>query len=130
MCRIPRVQPLLHEEVWCHRPVYTCFLRPTCLVAVHPRLVKRTGVAYFSNLSDQRLYRPPVDGSGAPAAITPDIVVPLPGGDGGRRPWLCDCRPSLHSTHGRSDSGLSAGRPSDQRARAAVRPGTEAWPTE
>ena len=33
------------------------------------------GVAYFSNFSDRRLYRRPVDGSEAPAAITPTIAV-------------------------------------------------------
>ncbi len=38
-------------------------------------LAVSNGVAYFSNFSDQRLYRRPVDGSEAPAAITPDIAV-------------------------------------------------------
>ena len=33
------------------------------------------GVAYFSNFADQRVYRRPADGSGAPAAITPEIAV-------------------------------------------------------
>ena len=32
-------------------------------------------VAYFSNFSDQRLYRRPVDGSEGPTAITPEIAV-------------------------------------------------------
>ena len=38
-------------------------------------LAVSNGVAYFSNFADQRLYRRPVDGSGAPAAITPEIAV-------------------------------------------------------
>ena len=38
-------------------------------------LAVSNGVAYFSNFADQRLYRRPVDGSEAPAAITPDIAV-------------------------------------------------------
>ena len=38
-------------------------------------LAVSNGVAYFSNFSDQRLYRRPVDGSEAPAAITPHIAV-------------------------------------------------------
>ena len=38
-------------------------------------LAVSNGVAYFSNFSDQRLYRRPVDGSEAPAAITPEIAV-------------------------------------------------------
>ena len=38
-------------------------------------LAVSNGVAYFSNFSDQRLYRRPVDGSEAPAAITPAIAV-------------------------------------------------------
>ena len=38
-------------------------------------LAVSNGVAYFSNFSDQRLYRRPVNGSEAPAAITPDIAV-------------------------------------------------------
>ncbi len=38
-------------------------------------LTVSNGVAYFSNFSDQRLYRRPVDGSEAPAAITPEIAV-------------------------------------------------------
>ena len=38
-------------------------------------LAVSNGVAYFSNFSDQRLYRRPVDGSGAPTAITPEIAV-------------------------------------------------------
>ncbi len=38
-------------------------------------LAVSNGVAYFSNFSDQRLYRRPVDASEAPAAITPEIAV-------------------------------------------------------
>ena len=38
-------------------------------------LAVSNGVAYFSNFSDQRLYRRPVDGSEAPAAITPHVAV-------------------------------------------------------
>ena len=38
-------------------------------------LAVSNGVAYFSNFADQRLYRRPVDGSEAPAAITPEIAV-------------------------------------------------------
>ena len=38
-------------------------------------LAVSNGVAYFSNFSDQRLYRRPADGSGAPAAITPAIAM-------------------------------------------------------
>ena len=37
-------------------------------------LAVSNGVAYFSNFSDQRLYRRPVDGSEAPAAITPAVA--------------------------------------------------------
>ena len=36
-------------------------------------LAVSNGVAYFSNFADQRLYRRPVGGSEAPAAITPEI---------------------------------------------------------
>ena len=38
-------------------------------------LAVSNGVAYFSNFADQRLYRRPVDGSAAPAAITPAAAV-------------------------------------------------------
>ena len=38
-------------------------------------LAVSNGIAYFSNFADQRLYRRPVDGSAAPAAITPAIAV-------------------------------------------------------
>ena len=38
-------------------------------------LAVSNGVAYFSNFSDQRLYRRPVDGSEAPTAITPETAV-------------------------------------------------------
>ena len=38
-------------------------------------LAVSNGVAYFSNFSDQRLYRRPVDGSQAPTALTPEIAV-------------------------------------------------------
>ena len=38
-------------------------------------LAVSNGVAYFSNFSDQRLYRRPMDGSEAPTAITPEIAV-------------------------------------------------------
>ena len=38
-------------------------------------LAVSNGAAYFSNFSDQRLYRRPVDGSAAPVAVTPDIAV-------------------------------------------------------
>ncbi len=38
-------------------------------------LAVSNGVAYFSNYADQRLYRRPVDGSEAPAAITPETAV-------------------------------------------------------
>ena len=38
-------------------------------------LAVSNGVAYFSNFADQRLYRRPADGPGAPAAITPEIAV-------------------------------------------------------
>ena len=38
-------------------------------------LAVSNGVAYFSNFSDQRLYRRPVEGSQAPTAITPEIAV-------------------------------------------------------
>jgi len=33
------------------------------------------GIGYFSNFSDQRLYRRPVDGSEAPTALTPELPV-------------------------------------------------------
>ncbi len=38
-------------------------------------LAVSSGIAYYSNFSDQRLYRRPVDGSEAPAAITPETGV-------------------------------------------------------
>ena len=74
-------------------------------------LAVSNGVAYFSNFADQRLYRRPVDGSGAPAAITPEIAVRYADATVDDRRGRLICVAEDHRVGGREAENLLAAVP-------------------